>query len=151
MHVHWCSGLARHCGACDRHMARPHCAPLGTMAMKFKAFLSHLNVPQWSCLRLARAEKGFKSKATDIADDPGSKAMANICIAALAESIGIFASQNESVALEDSGSKIDIVVIWTIVLCTIIGPVSVVFLIRRVKKLQLQRRDHGGGEDPLGI
>lgn len=70
-------------------------------------------------------------------------------IAALAESTGIFASQNGSVAREDSGSDIYLVVTWAVVLCTIIGPVSVGLLVKRVKKLQRQRQD-GGGEDALG-
>ena len=71
-------------------------------------------------------------------------------IAALAESTGIFASQNGSVAREDGGSDIYLVVIWAVLLCTVIGPVSVGVLVRRVKQLQRQRRDHDGGEDPLG-
>lgn len=72
-------------------------------------------------------------------------------IAALAESTGIFASQDASVVREGGGSDIYLVVISAIVLCTVIGPVSVGFLVRRAKKLQRQRREHGGGEDPLGI
>ena len=72
-------------------------------------------------------------------------------IAALAESIGIFAPHNDSAAREESSSKIYLVVIWAVVLCTVIAPVSVGLLVRRVKELQRQRREHGGGEDPLGI
>ena len=72
-------------------------------------------------------------------------------IAALAESTGIFASHDESASREDHGSEIYLVVIWAISLCTIIGPVTVGSLVRRVKKLQRQRRERGGGEDPLGI
>ena len=72
-------------------------------------------------------------------------------ITALAESKGIFASQNETPAEEDGGSKIYLVVTWAVVLCTVIGPVSVGLLVRRVKKLQMQRRELGGGADPLGI
>ena len=72
-------------------------------------------------------------------------------IAALAESKGIFASRDESSAEEDGGSSIYLVVTWAVVLCTIISPVSVGLLVKRVKKLQRQRRELGGGEDPLGI
>ena len=73
-------------------------------------------------------------------------------IAALAQSRGIFAAQNEESGIrEDSGSTIYLVVMWAIVLCTVIGPVSVGLLVRRVKRLQQQRRERGGGEDPLGI
>lgn len=72
-------------------------------------------------------------------------------IAALAESTGIFASQDDSV---DSGSEIYLVVVWAVFLCTVIGPVSVGLLVRRVKRLQWQQRQqrgHSGGKDPLGI
>ena len=72
-------------------------------------------------------------------------------IAALAESKGIFASRDETPAEVDGGSSIYLVVTWAVVLCTVIGPVSVGLLVRRVKKLQRQRRELGGGEDPLGI
>ena len=73
-------------------------------------------------------------------------------IAALAQSRGIFAVQNEGSGIrEDSGSTIYLVVVWAIALCTVIGPVSVGLLVRRVKRLQLQRRERSGGEDPLGI
>lgn len=72
-------------------------------------------------------------------------------IAAIAESTGTFASRNEPAAREDRGSTTYLVVIWAVVLCTVIGPVSVGLLVRRVKKLQRQRREHGGGEDPLGV
>lgn len=71
-------------------------------------------------------------------------------IAALAESKGIFASRDGSSAEDDGGSRIFLVVIWAVVLCTVIGPVSVGLLVRRVKKLQWQRRELGGGEDLLG-
>ena len=71
-------------------------------------------------------------------------------IAALAESKGIFASRDK-ISAEDGGSRIYLVVTWAVVLCTVIGPVSVGLLVRRVKKLQRQRRGLGGGEDPLGI
>ena len=73
-------------------------------------------------------------------------------IAALAQSRGIFAAENEeSGTRENSGSTIYLVAMWAIVLCTVIGPVSVGLLVRRVKRLQLQRRERSGGEDPLGI
>ena len=39
--------------------------------------------------------------------------------------------------------------IEAVALCTVIGPVSVGLLVMRVKKLQQQRQEHGGGEDPL--
>ena len=73
-------------------------------------------------------------------------------IVAIAESKGIFASRSEESAPQgDSGSRIYLIAIWAIVLCTVIGPVSVGLLVRRVKKLQRQRREQGGDEDPLGV
>lgn len=50
-------------------------APSGTMAIKMKAFLTTLNVTQWSCLGLARSAKGSKSETRNTAKDPGSKVM----------------------------------------------------------------------------
>ena len=72
-------------------------------------------------------------------------------IAALAESTGIFNPHDESVIREDHGSDIYLVIIWAISLCTVIGPAALGFLVRRVKKLQRQRREEGGGTDPLGV
>ena len=72
-------------------------------------------------------------------------------IAALAESKGRFTSRDEASAEEAGGSRIYLVVTWAVVLCTVIGPVSVGLLVRRIKKLQRQRRELGGGEDPLEI
>jgi Kef-type K+ transport system membrane component KefB len=63
-------------------------------------------------------------------------------ISSLAESKGIFG--------EESG-EIFLVVTWAIVLCTIIGPVGVGLLVRRLKRLERQRDDGGGGRDVLGV
>ena len=60
-------------------------------------------------------------------------------IAALAESKGIFISGDELPTEEDGGSRIYLMVAWAVVLCTVIGPVSVGLLVSRVKKLQRQR------------
>ncbi|MCJ1423374.1 hypothetical protein MMC29_001257 [Sticta canariensis] len=68
-------------------------------------------------------------------------------IASLAESRGIFASTTSN---ERGGSsRIYLVVIWAITLCTIIGPITMGSIVRRVKKLQL-RHEASGGPDPLG-
>ncbi|OOF99064.1 hypothetical protein ASPCADRAFT_42440 [Aspergillus carbonarius ITEM 5010] len=66
-------------------------------------------------------------------------------VASLAESKGIFGKS-------PSGSSSDtyLVVIWAISLCTLIGPMSVGTLVRRVKSLQ-QRRIDSGGPAPLGV
>ena len=71
-------------------------------------------------------------------------------IPAVAESKGTFASPHESAAQESSSTTIYLVVIWAVVLCTVIGPVSVGLIVKRVQRLQRRRREHGGGEDPLG-
>ena len=65
-------------------------------------------------------------------------------IASLAESQGIFSK-------EPSGgiSEIYLVVIWAISICTLIGPISVGTLVRRVKKLEQARNDTGAF--PLGV
>jgi hypothetical protein len=45
------------------------------------------------------------------------------------------------------------IVTWAILLCTIIGPLALGLLARRVQRLQRQRThgQGGGGEDPLGV
>lgn len=50
--------------------------------------------------------------------------------------------------------EIYLVVVWAVVLCTVIGPVSVGLLVRRVKRLQWQQRQVRGrfnSKDLLGI
>ncbi|KAJ5942759.1 hypothetical protein N7516_002927 [Penicillium verrucosum] len=65
-------------------------------------------------------------------------------IASIAESQGIFSSGSSQ-----GPSEIYLVVIWAISLCTLIGPILVGALVRRVKKLQQLRGDIGS--DPLGV
>jgi hypothetical protein len=65
-------------------------------------------------------------------------------IASLAQSRGIFSSTN------GESSDIYLVIIWAISICTLIGPIAVGTLTRRVKKLQ-RIRVNIGGEDPLGV
>jgi hypothetical protein len=69
-------------------------------------------------------------------------------IASVAESNGVFTLHDPP----DGGSSGDLylIVIWAITLCTIIGPISVGALVRRVKTLQRQRSQSRGGLDPLG-
>jgi hypothetical protein len=62
-------------------------------------------------------------------------------ISSLAESNGIFSAEgNEQVFL---------IVTWAIVLCTIVGPVCVGLLVRRVRKLEKARGE--GARDVLGV
>ncbi|KAJ5990934.1 hypothetical protein N7522_011141 [Penicillium canescens] len=67
-------------------------------------------------------------------------------IASIAESQGIFSGSSS-----EGSSDIYLVVIWAISLCTLIGPILVGTLVRRVKKLQQSRKDSGSGPDPLGV
>ncbi|TVY13068.1 hypothetical protein LARI1_G009164, partial [Lachnellula arida] len=62
-------------------------------------------------------------------------------IASLAETTGLFASSSHQ---SSGSSEIYLVVTWAIVLCTIIGPLGVGTLVRRVRRLQ-------GGESNLGV
>ncbi|EFQ98471.1 hypothetical protein MGYG_01499 [Nannizzia gypsea CBS 118893] len=68
-------------------------------------------------------------------------------IASLAETSGLLRSQGEEHA---GSSKLYLIVTWANVLCTIIGPLSVGMLTRRVRKLQGRREGNPGGIDPLG-
>jgi Kef-type K+ transport system membrane component KefB len=65
-------------------------------------------------------------------------------ISSVAESNGVFG--------EGGNSEEFLVVTWAILLCTLIGPVTVGLLVKRVKRLQqAERRKANGLEDPLGI
>ncbi|KAL4993649.1 Sodium/hydrogen exchanger family-domain-containing protein [Aspergillus recurvatus] len=66
-------------------------------------------------------------------------------IASLAESNGIFGQDSQG------SSNTYLIVVWAISLCTLVGPISVGTLVKRVKNLQ-QRRENSntGGADPLG-
>jgi hypothetical protein len=67
-------------------------------------------------------------------------------IASLAESKGIFGKNSQG------SSETYLVVVWAISLCTLIGPISVGTLVKRVKSLQRQRENSNtGGADPLGV
>lgn len=70
-------------------------------------------------------------------------------IASLAQSRGMFTSTNTSTSNSSEISEIYLVIIWAISICTLIGPICVGTLVKRVKKLQLARRN--SGPDPLGV
>ncbi|KAL4904303.1 Sodium/hydrogen exchanger family-domain-containing protein [Aspergillus multicolor] len=71
-------------------------------------------------------------------------------IASLAESNGIFGQSSD---LQSGGSsETYLIVVWAISLCTLIGPICVGTLVRRVKNLQKLRAEReSGGADPLGV
>ncbi|TVY48927.1 hypothetical protein LOCC1_G001389 [Lachnellula occidentalis] len=68
-------------------------------------------------------------------------------IASLAETTGLFASPSQQ---RSGSSEIYLVVTWAIVLCTIIGPLGVGTLVRRVRRLQ-SGESNLGVNGPLGI
>ncbi|KFY02390.1 hypothetical protein V490_00524 [Pseudogymnoascus sp. VKM F-3557] len=69
-------------------------------------------------------------------------------IASLAETNGLFASSSRP---STGSSEIYLVVTWAIVLCTIIGPLSVGTLVKRVRRLQSESEKNPRVSDPLGI
>ncbi|KFY04013.1 hypothetical protein O988_01059 [Pseudogymnoascus sp. VKM F-3808] len=69
-------------------------------------------------------------------------------IASIAETTGLFASSSKP---GNGSSEIYLVVTWAIVLCTIIGPLAVGTLVKRVRRLQSERAKTPGASDPLGI
>ncbi|KAJ5688905.1 Sodium/hydrogen exchanger family-domain-containing protein [Penicillium macrosclerotiorum] len=65
-------------------------------------------------------------------------------VASLAQSQGIFATGSSA-----GISEIYLVVVWGISICTLVGPICVGSLVKRVKKLQMTRGNDG--PDPLGV
>ncbi|KAJ5112146.1 Na+/H+ antiporter [Penicillium argentinense] len=65
-------------------------------------------------------------------------------IASLAQSQGMFENSSSS-----GTSEIYLVIIWAISICTLVGPICVGTLVRRVKRLQETRGE--SGPDPLGV
>jgi hypothetical protein len=71
-------------------------------------------------------------------------------IASVAETKGVFSQPQRQPGHEsETSSETYLVVIWAITLCTIIGPIAVGGLVRRVRKLR-SGREKASGVDPLG-
>ncbi|KAL2004881.1 hypothetical protein VTN00DRAFT_3154 [Thermoascus crustaceus] len=70
-------------------------------------------------------------------------------IASVAETNNVF-THNSSGSKRPSNTELYLVVVWAVSVCTLIGPMSVGTLVKRVKKLQRQR-EKSGGSDPLGV
>jgi Kef-type K+ transport system membrane component KefB len=64
-------------------------------------------------------------------------------ISSLAESNGIFST--------DGNDQVFLIVTWAIALCTIVGPVGVGLLVRRVKRLEKAKEEQTSGRDVLGV
>lgn len=68
-------------------------------------------------------------------------------ISSIAESKGVFGRSSE-----DGSSELFVVVTWAILLCTVLGPIAVGLLVKRVKRLQeAESSDKAGREDLLGV
>ncbi|QDS70207.1 hypothetical protein FKW77_006882 [Venturia effusa] len=63
-------------------------------------------------------------------------------ISSLADSNGIFST--------GGNNDIFLIVTWAIVLCTLIGPIAVGLLVKRLKRLEMAK-EQGGGRDVLGV
>jgi hypothetical protein len=75
-------------------------------------------------------------------------------VSAIAQSNGIFDGARHDPSSDASTQDLFLIVTWAIVLCTVIGPVSVGSIVRRVRRLQSQPNDftrNSGQADPLGI
>ncbi|KAI1656420.1 Sodium/hydrogen exchanger family-domain-containing protein [Daldinia decipiens] len=72
-------------------------------------------------------------------------------ISAVAESKGVFRQPSESA--NEGASELFLIVTWAIVLCTIIGPICVGMLVRRVKRLEARAATAGerGTKNVLGV
>lgn len=80
------------------------------------------------CAMVARGEIGF-------------------LISSVAESRGIFGAD-----VNGTSSELFLIVTWAILLCTILGPIAVGLLVRRMKRLQVTERERSTErEDPLGV
>jgi hypothetical protein len=64
-------------------------------------------------------------------------------VSSLAESNGIFTA--------NGNDQVFLIVTWAIVLCTVIGPVGVGLLVRRVRRLEKEKGGGVGGRDVLGV
>lgn len=61
-------------------------------------------------------------------------------------------AESNEVFGEGGNTEEFLVVTWAILLCTLIGPITVGLLVKRVKRLQqAERRKASGQEDPLGV
>jgi hypothetical protein len=75
-------------------------------------------------------------------------------VSAIAQSNGIFSSIRPDSSSAGAVQDLFLIVTWAIVLCTVIGPFTVGLIVRRVRRLQKQRKgsvQRNGQADPLGI
>jgi hypothetical protein len=74
-------------------------------------------------------------------------------VSSIAQSNGIFSDASEGRAEEGESSDLFLVVTWAILICTVVGPVAVGLMVKRVRRLQEGERkgNRSGREDPLGV
>lgn len=74
-------------------------------------------------------------------------------IASIAETDGVFSSGQGQGQDANGSSELYLVVVWAITLCTILGPICVGTLVKRVRKLTASSGSDAGREyqNPLGI
>jgi hypothetical protein len=114
------------------------------------------NVPQESTQSISDPQTSTASKPFSIhpplilACAMTARGEIGFLISAVAESTGVFSSAERS---QDAESDIFLVVTWAIVLCTILGPLGVGLVVRRVKTLEERknRAQQGAGRDVLGV
>lgn len=84
------------------------------------------------CAMIARGEIGF-------------------LISALAVTNGIFKAEDKAAGTATVDTELYLIVTWAILLCTVVGPVTLGLVVRRLRRLQQQGPGPDGGkEDPLG-
>ncbi|KAH8919857.1 Sodium/hydrogen exchanger [Atractiella rhizophila] len=81
------------------------------------------------CAMVARGEIGF-------------------LISSLADSRAIFSNSEGG---DGESDQIFLIIIWAIMVCTIVGPLSVGLLVKRVKRLDSGHQNGGGANGPLGV
>lgn len=75
-------------------------------------------------------------------------------VSAIAQSNGIFNPTNPSSSSKGSTQDLFLIVTWAVMLCTVIGPGTVGLTVRRVRRLQSQRKgllETNLQADPLGV
>lgn len=119
----------------------------------------HSTITRWSPSKWSRPRSLYPASILGMA--MVARGEIGFLISSLGESSGVFSPaetsssssgvNNNEGKLLAAASDIYLVITWAIMLCTIVGPVSVGTLVKRVKRLQEAHKSGGGGDDPLGI
>ncbi|KKZ63748.1 hypothetical protein EMCG_01937 [[Emmonsia] crescens] len=119
----------------------------------------HPTITRWSPSKWPRPRSLYPASILGMA--MVARGEIGFLISSLGESSGVFSpaetSSSSSGVNNNEGkhlaaaSDIYLVITWAIMMCTIVGPVSVGTLVKRVKRLQEAHKIGGSGDDPLGI